>query len=591
MRPTHRSGTSEPRARSPFVARPSRSAGPGAVRASACIGLAAVVLLSFLVVAVLPGAPAGPRALSFAVGPASAARLPLSVVPGPNPFATGMPASLALGQPNLTSGGGATAANRLNVSSMGLAFNGSGDLWVVDGGNNRVLAFNAPFTTGEKASIVLGQTLFTTRTPGIAPNASNLWEPGGIAIDARGDVWVADSENNRVLEYVPPFHNGMAASLVLGQTLMTTRTSGTSATLLDHPVGLAFDAAGDLLVSDFANSRVLLFSPGSTGFATGMAASLVLGQASFTTVSTTVNASRLDDPYGIAVGPTGSVWVADAGNARAVEFVPPLATGMSASIVLGEPNFTSTTEGLPDGVGIPLGVGVNPAGDVWVASLTDSRVTEYLPPIVTNETPSVVLGEPNATSASCTTTPAGLCLASTVTFDAKGDVWVTDLANARVLEYVPASYPWAFTESGLPSGTTWSVTVNGTTLSNTTTSAGGRIAFALRNGSYSFAVGAVAGYQDAPSTGSLVMNGSQSATAITFTATILGLLPIEFGLLLLLLLLIVLALVLTLLLRRRRSRPPPPPPLKPSPPAATPEPLPPWHEGPPIPPPATGPRS
>ncbi|MGC8688950.1 MAG: S53 family peptidase, partial [Thermoplasmata archaeon] len=78
----------------------------------------------------------------------------------------------------------------------------------------------------------------------------------------------------------------------------------------------------------------------------------------------------------------------------------------------------------------------------------------------------------------------------------------------------PATYTVTFTESGLPSGTSWSVTLAGSTKSSTTNT----ITFSEPNGSYSFSVGAVTGYTASPSSGTITVNGANVNQAITFTA-------------------------------------------------------------------------
>ncbi len=76
------------------------------------------------------------------------------------------------------------------------------------------------------------------------------------------------------------------------------------------------------------------------------------------------------------------------------------------------------------------------------------------------------------------------------------------------------TYLVTFIESGLPSGTSWSVTFNGTTQTSTT----GTITFSVPNGSYSYTVGSVMGYNSSPSSGSISVSGSSINQAITFTA-------------------------------------------------------------------------
>ena len=79
----------------------------------------------------------------------------------------------------------------------------------------------------------------------------------------------------------------------------------------------------------------------------------------------------------------------------------------------------------------------------------------------------------------------------------------------------PGSYSVTFSESGLPSGTSWSVTFNGTTSSSTTTSLG----FTSGNGTWPFSVGAVTGYTASPSSGHVTVAGGPTTQGIQFTSS------------------------------------------------------------------------
>jgi hypothetical protein len=99
----------------------------------------------------------------------------------------------------------------------------------------------------------------------------------------------------------------------------------------------------------------------------------------------------------------------------------------------------------------------------------------------------------------------------------KGVVAVAGLWASESIVFAavaPTEYDVTFTESGLASGTTWSVTFNGTTNSSSTAS----IRFRVPNGSYSYTVGAVSGYTSSPSSGTIVVSGADKNQGITFTA-------------------------------------------------------------------------
>ncbi len=92
-------------------------------------------------------------------------------------------------------------------------------MWVADTDNWRVVSFNQPFTNYENESAVLGLPNFTATPPNSGQqnaNASNMAIPEAVAIDSAGNVWVSDSGQNRVVEF-------LASS-----TIATSSTTGTS---------------------------------------------------------------------------------------------------------------------------------------------------------------------------------------------------------------------------------------------------------------------------------------------------------------------------------------------------------------------------
>jgi YVTN family beta-propeller protein len=103
----------------------------------------------------------------------------------------------------------------------------------------------------------------------------------------------------------------------------------------------------------------------------------------------------------------------------------------------------------------------------------------------------------------------------------KGEVFIANgnTNNVSVISDgtgVSTSFPVTFTETGLASGSSWSVTLSGQTVSSTTST----ITFSEADGTYSYTVGLVSGYTASPSSGSLTVNGAGVSQAITFTASV-----------------------------------------------------------------------
>ncbi|MCK7518790.1 MAG: NHL repeat-containing protein [Ignavibacteriales bacterium] len=168
-------------------------------------------------------------------------------------------------------------------------------------------------------------------------------------MDANGTLWVADTENNRVLRFdnASSKLSSSNADGVLGQPDFTSNTAGTTAGLLSAPTSLFVDGSGNLWVADKDNNRVLRFNNASTK-PNGSNADGVLGQVDFVTGTSGTTASKFDAPWGVHVDVSGKLWVADRFNSRVLRFdnASGLANGSVANGVLGQTDFVSSTSGL-----------------------------------------------------------------------------------------------------------------------------------------------------------------------------------------------------------------------------------------------------
>lgn len=349
------------------------------------------------------------------------------------PFSNGQSASTVLGQASFTTETSGTTANTMFYPGA-ITSDNAGNVYVADEANCRVIRFEAPFSNGMSAGLVFGQPNLNSGTCPTSASPTSLGKsiPLGngvfgipaisVAFDSGGDLWVADSEFNRVLEYKPPFTDGMTAVLAIGQTDLNSGSAnqggpGPTNTSLWVPFGLAFDASGNLWAVDHGNCRVLEFRP---PFATGMAASVVLGQADFVHFAPNqggaIAANTLNEPLGAVFDGSGNLWVADELNHRVLEFEPPFAPNMSASLVVGQADFS---HGLPN-QGMQVGTRTsatlfNPhevtfdgSGKLFVSDSQNDRTLAFEPPFVNGMNASLVLGQNDFTSAVAATTASGL---------------------------------------------------------------------------------------------------------------------------------------------------------------------------------------
>ncbi|MFI5345768.1 MAG: fibronectin type III domain-containing protein [Elusimicrobiota bacterium] len=369
-------------------------------------------------------------------------------------YANGMNAGGVLGQAGFFSNSADFTQSALNTP-WGVAVDTAGDVWLADSANNRVLEFRPPFSNGMNASLVLGQPDFVSSSTAVS--TASLSFPIGVAVDGTGNVWVADYGNNRVLQFQPPFSNGMNASLVLGQpTFSSSSFVVPLSSSMHNPTGVLVDGAGNVWVTDQANNRVLEFQPPLTN---GMNAALVLGQALFTNNSAGTTQSTLSSPTGIAADPSGNLWIASSGNNRVLKFTPPFSTGMNASVVLGQPDFVSGASGTSQSAfSNPVGLAADPSGNVWIADYANNRTLEFSPPFSVGMNAALVLGETNFTSNTHSSTQSTLYGPSGVASDPKGNVWILDNLNNRALSFSgsPRLAPGGVTAGALGiSSVTW----------------------------------------------------------------------------------------------------------------------------------------
>ena len=390
----------------------------------------------------------------------------------------GAVADIVLGQidffANLAQGAGGRSTG-MNQPT-GLVCDSQGNLYVADTGNNRILRYPKPLTQPAGLAfpdMVIGQTSLSGKganANGISATSLALAvgnvSHSGLAIDSAGNLWVADTGNNRVLRYpvalLQKGQNGPAADLVLGQNDFTSRASTvgqrgrTTKTSTVGPQGLSFDASGRLLVTDSA-SRVLVYP---AGVATNGVAIRILGIDPSLTSASPVSAVSVSTPFGVAATGAGIV-VADSADNRVLVFPsvdawPAESQQFSptASAVIGQTSFTGfkANQGLGDASAGTLSFPVQVASsgsELYVADASNNRVLVYAAgPSGFTTTASRVIGQLdfpyNSVNlvegrefhlADSVTTTAALGSAALDQSVSPPRLWVADSLNNRVLGF------------------------------------------------------------------------------------------------------------------------------------------------------------
>lgn len=262
----------------------------------------------------------------------------------------------------------------------GVAVGPTGEIWVVDQGNNRVEHFNEKGEyLGEFGSYGSGDGQFSG--------------PAGLAVDEAGHVWVADAGNSRIEEFDSE-----------GNFLRKFGSYGKGNGQFSNAEGIAITPDGDVWVTDTYNSRLQKFSPegkfiesvGSYGYGSGQFVDptgididsagniwvtdwtrncvFKLNQSGkFVAQFGTRGKSngQFEHPDALAVDPSGYVWVGDELNDRIQVFD---GAGKYAT------KFGSQGYGLEQfSFGFPMGIAFGPGGDLWIADSKNNRLQEWFP--------------------------------------------------------------------------------------------------------------------------------------------------------------------------------------------------------------------
>ncbi len=382
--------------------------------------------------------------------------------------------------------------------------NGSANVSVISGGTNTVIATVAvggqpqtalvdPVTgnvyvanfAASNVSVISGSTnsLLATvavgsspRTPGYDPLSGNLFVPNrgsnnvsviatstnsvlaSVALGPRPHtpVYVAASDDLYVPEY------GGSAVTVVSAASYSVISSVTVGAVPDTP---AFDGAnGDLYVPNLNSANVSVISS-STNV---LVATIVTGAGPTTPAY---------DPA------TENVYVPDSQSAE-------------LTVISGSPPPPANYSVTFDERGLPVGTNWS----VTFAGVVQSSTTSSIPFTATNGTWPFTVGNVTGYSAS----------------PSSGSVNVSGQPQSLLLAFAPSNtsvYSADFTETGLPVGTTWSVTLNRSTISTN----GSAIVFSVPDGSYYYNVGPESGYNASPSAGSVVVSGAAVAVSIPFS--------------------------------------------------------------------------
>jgi uncharacterized protein (TIGR03437 family) len=325
------------------------------------------------------------------------------------------------------SGDNVAAASAALNGPTGVALDSAGNLYVADTSNFRVRKVSGGVIT----TVAGNGTAGFSGDNGPATSAELYW-PDGVAVDSAGDLYIADSGNNRIRKV----SNGVITTVAGNGTKGFSGDNGpaTSAQLY-APFGIALDSAGNLYIADSGNNRVRKVSNGVITTVAGN------GTFSYTPSSTLGDngpaTSAQLGPGGVTLDSAGNLFIADQGQSRIRKVSDGVITTVAGN---GTPGFSGDNGAATSAqLWFPEGVAVDSAGNLYIADTYGDHIRK-----VSNGVITTVAG--NGICASLTScfsgdngpaTSAQLWYPSDVAVDSAGDLYIADEFNNRVRVLTP----------------------------------------------------------------------------------------------------------------------------------------------------------
>ena len=304
-------------------------------------------------------------------------------------------------------GDGSTVASAEFSSPEAVAIDASGNIYIADTNNNRIrkvdTSGNLTTYAGNGTAGYLGDAAAAT--------AAELNKPSGLVIDSSGNLYIADSANH-VIRMV---NSAGTITTYAGNNIAGYQGDNGVATgaELNTPTSVALDTLGNLYIADSKNGLIRKVT--STG-----TISTLLGSGATN--------GRLSNPISVAVDASNNFYIADNGNKRILKYAGGILTTLAGD---GNPGFSgdngpSTAAELNN----PAGVAVDSSGNLYIADCNNSRVRVITPAgIITTIAGN---GFFNYYGDGGPATSAALNFPRGVTVDSKGNIYVSDSNNHAI---------------------------------------------------------------------------------------------------------------------------------------------------------------
>jgi sugar lactone lactonase YvrE len=286
-------------------------------------------------------------------------------------------------------------------------------------------AKKSPYPTNTNYEKPIDST--STDTAGGGPVAS-FNEPTGIAVDAAGNIYVADYGNNMIRKISP---SGVVTTLA-GNGTQGSLNGADSLSTFNGPTGVAVDPSGNVYVADANNNQIRMIANGMvTTIAGSDSSGAQNGQGAL---------AYFLGPASVACDAQGNVYVADAGNDLIREIAPGgLVSTLAGTGNAGSQNGPDTTASFNN----PAGVAVDASGNIYVADMLNGLIRKISGGLV-----STLAGNDSTASVNGVGTAASFFFPNSVAVDAMGNVYTTEYVTNLIRKVAPDGTVTTFAGSG-----------------------------------------------------------------------------------------------------------------------------------------------
>ena len=328
------------------------------------------------------------------------------------------------------SGDGGPATSAELHSPSGVFGDSAGNIFIADSGNERIREVVA--ATGIIHTVAGNGNFGFSGDGGPAPDAE-LVTPSGVFVDISGNIFIADTGNARIREVV-------AATGII-QTVAGNGTNGgggdggpATSAQLNGPFDVAVDGSGNVFIADSGNQRIreVVASTGTIQTVAGNGAQGFSGDGGPAT------SASLRNPFGLSVDGSGNIFIADRDNNRIRKVVA--ATG-NIQTVAGNGTFGYSGDGGPATsatINVPSDVYADSAGNLFVADSFNNRIRKVV--AATGDIQTVAgngiadfSGDGGLAASAALHSPEGVFV------DGAGNIFIADHSNGRIREVVAAT--------------------------------------------------------------------------------------------------------------------------------------------------------